>query len=259
MWRLHVNLFFTSCCAFLSLSCCHLEKTKSTQKTQKESEFVIASTRSQSTVQHVVEKCIESQSWLQNTENAGSRGRWHRWFSHGPVATLFSNSAHLSSLGPTSDTLLSLAEAKHKQGADSRQADSSAKRNFQRCTRTALARLSQPDPAHRMRHKLNRWNLFSPQLTATRCLDALSRLTNLVSHRISAAILRTMWNASATARRFQPHQECLLGCGHFSSEDSIEHYAVCHIAVDFASSVLGIPTANGNESGTYGRRKIRVP
>ena len=221
---------------------------------------MIASTRSQSTVQHAVEKCIESQSWLQNTDYAGRRGRWHRWFSHGPVATLFSNSAHLSSLGLTSNTLLSLAEAKHKQGADSRPADSSAKRNFQRCTRTALERLWQPDPAHRMRHKLNRWSLsgFS-QLTATRCLDALSRLTILVSHCISAAILRTMWSGWATARRFQPHQECLLGCGHFSSEDSIEHYAGCHIAVDFASSVHGIPTANGNESGTYGRRKIRVP
>ena len=76
--------------------------------------------------------------------------------------------------------------------------------------------------------------------------------------RVSAAVLRTMWNGWTTARRFQQHGKCLLCCGHICSEDSVEHYAVCQVAIKFGRQVMGV-TKVSDLHCVYGRRKLRIP
>ena len=91
---------------------------------------------------------------------------------------------------------------------------------------TGLLRPSYTLPAGvHLRRRLDRWNV--PTLCCYRVERWLSRLheiAGLVAPRIIAAANRTACNGWATARRFQGHSRCILGC---VAEDSLEHYACC--------------------------------
>ena len=99
-------------------------------------------------------------------------------------------------------------------------------------------------PHFRIRGKLQRWELPGlPRVIADRFERNLARLRYLVPPRVVAAVFSTAWNRWCTARRFQQRHRiwnfCKLGCGG-SAEDSIEHYARCHIARQFHGNMLRI-------------------
>ena len=94
------------------------------------------------------------------------------------------------------------------------------------------------DEEHRMRHKLQRWNLMVlPRWAATRALDRLNYLHKHAPPRVSAAALSTLWNRWTTARRFQFFSPCCLGCSD-TAADSIEHYAHCPLVRRAAETEL---------------------
>ena len=82
----------------------------------------------------------------------------------------------------------------------------------------------------RMRQKLRRWNLPGrPQVITARATRRIQLLPRLVPPRVAAAVISTIWNRWATARRLQiegPDNKCVLGCSP-TAEDSLEHYACC--------------------------------
>ena len=115
-----------------------------------------------------------------------------------------------------------------------------AKKQFQLCTRKAIGRRLQPNAATRMIAKLQRWHLGGSTGTmALRIVAGLQELRRLVPPRVSAAVLRTLWNGWTTAGRFQQKAKCLLGCTCDGGEDKIEHYATCPIVASFSRSFVG--------------------
>ena len=69
-------------------------------------------------------------------------------------------------------------------------------------------------------------------------------LAREVPPRVCAAVLRTLCNGWATARRFlrfQSSGHCFLGCQ--NGADSIEHYAQCSHFADFCARHIGTPAA----------------
>ena len=78
-------------------------------------------------------------------------------------------------------------------------------------------------------------------------MDALRLLHQKAPPRIAAAALRTMWNGWPTLRRFQKEGPCLFMCGNWIQEDSIEHYACCHTALDFGRRILNIRRKTGDD------------
>ncbi len=70
-------------------------------------------------------------------------------------------------------------------------------------------------------------------------LTLFPQLSKLVSPRIMAAVIHTMWNGWCTHRRFQvDNSVCLFGCGAASNEDSIEHYVFCSVFRNFLECFL---------------------
>ena len=60
----------------------------------------------------------------------------------------------------------------------------------------------------------------------------------LVPPRVLAVAIRTACNGWLTARRFQAHGTCVLGCG---GDDSVEHYAGCAEFLRLRQRFLGLP------------------
>ena len=61
-------------------------------------------------------------------------------------------------------------------------------------------------------------------------------MPSLVAPRVSAAVLRTLFNGWVTERRFQRWGPCRFGCR--EAEDSIEHYACCPVVLKFGKGFL---------------------
>ena len=58
--------------------------------------------------------------------------------------------------------------------------------------------------------------------------------------RVCSAVLRACLNGWCSARRFQRHADCILGCP--GNEDSIEHYAFCSRYHAFCKRHAGLDT-----------------
>ena len=97
-----------------------------------------------------------------------------------------------------------------------------------------------------------RWNLSGiPRITANRWGRAMDTLKKLVPPRISASVLRTIWNGWSTSRRFQAHSRCVFRCSD-SASDSLEHYALCPLVHEFGRKCLNIGTAaDCNDRGHF--------
>ena len=104
------------------------------------------------------------------------------------------------------------------------------KTRFQSALTAKLKEAMLYDAEGHMRRKLRRWNLPNrPHVSAARAVRRLQSLPRLVPPRVAAAVLSTIWNRWATARRLQiegPANRCVLGCSP-TAEDSLEHYACC--------------------------------
>ena len=77
----------------------------------------------------------------------------------------------------------------------------------------------------------------------------MCRLKALAPPRVSAAVLRTLYNGWCTHSRFQKRQAhsniCVLGCGG-NAEDSIMHYCRCRVTRSIYRKIvrLHVPEAN---------------
>ena len=94
------------------------------------------------------------------------------------------------------------------------------------------------------RRRLDRWPLRSRPCDRPAKLVAVVQL--LSAHgtpRVAAAFLRTAMNGWCTARRFQGHAPCALGCR--SGSDCIEHYAQCEVYHEFCRRRAGLETPAG--------------
>ena len=99
-----------------------------------------------------------------------------------------------------------------------------------------------------MRHKLARYPLADyPGLNAGRCIRALRRLKTMVSPRVSAAVLRTLWNGWTTSHRYQGSGSCVFRCSGWA-EDKLEHYAVCPCVRTLARNFLNLAPAQSGSS-----------
>ncbi len=103
-----------------------------------------------------------------------------------------------------------------------------------------------------MRHKLERFNFSGLQaLTASRCVRALTILKELVNPRVSAAVLRTLFNGWCTSHRFQGSGNCLFNCSYWA-KDKLEHYAVCPHVISFGKKFLNLyPGPDGIQPGQF--------
>ena len=121
-----------------------------------------------------------------------------------------------------------------------RQTMGRAKRTTQRHVYAALLADRQGYGWTRAYHKFKRWFPPAPApAIVDRVLQNLRQLRTLVTPRVQAAMISTLWNRWTTARRFQVQgSPCLLGCNCPSGEDSIEHYLACPIVLSVAARRL---------------------
>ena len=91
----------------------------------------------------------------------------------------------------------------------------------------------------RVAHKLVRWKIPGNRHHAVdRVSQNLKKIGRLVAPRVAAANWGLVWNRWCTARRFQGHAACVLGCG--NGEDSIEHYWSCAVVKEAGRRMLRI-------------------
>ena len=182
-------------------------------------------------------------SLLQDTilSNNGRLKEWFSWFDGGVLADIFLSYEEIQDLGLDVPSLLDAAAPPVEDEPISHRAKRRKKR-FQRTVRNAVSACRRYNAPDRMRHKLDRWQLGGlPRVVSERCHKSLTTLKKLLPPRVSAAVLRTMWNGWCTGRRFQQAGQCCFNCGaYWDNVDSIEHYSRCEIVVDFAKHRLGI-------------------
>ncbi len=180
------------------------------------------------------------QNVIRDHDSIGRWPEWFSWFNGGIIADVFSCEEELRTLELSIPSLIEAAAPPVEEG-DERRTHKLRRRNFQRTVRRAIFSTHKYNEVERMRHKLGRWCLGDfPGVTSSRCIKALRSLRGLVPPRVSAAVLRTMWNGWCTGRRFQKYDTCCFRCGSFFQEDSIEHYGRCPIVVGFARTKLRI-------------------
>ena len=167
----------------------------------------------------------------------GHWATWHTWYTSGLLNHLHDADSELRQLGISANAVrsklaLSLKPSHHNDHPPRRNSDLTAqdivRRSFQKTLRLEIHAAQRPHHIPRLRHKLDRWDLPGlPAHNATITHQALIRLRNLVPPRVSAAVLRTIFNGWMTKRRFQVHAHCLFGCNNWHDADSLEHYASC--------------------------------
>ena len=164
--------------------------------------------------------------------------RWAAWLRMGIVQSMANCRTELG-LRNLSIESLKLKAAGCSEG-ETLEGDNNYKkmrRDFQRTVRSELSKLIPYEPIERIRHKLDRWSLCGmPGRTAKNTLVVLRELRKRVPPRVSAALLRSMFNGWCTERRFQRHGPCVFQCNEFCQEDIIEHYASCPVCVQFLRS-----------------------
>ncbi len=196
----------------------------------------------------VQQRFNELQRWKTESNHCDRIALWHSWFEWGPIATLHHTKQRLDEYGLQEKTLIEKAVSKESTDSEDPEREIAIRRNFQKVTRASLTELHKPNHVERMRHKINRWSLpGNIGHTCPRIMRALQRIKELVTPRVAAAVLRTLWNGWTTARRFQKQGPCLFGCAGRWKEDSIEHYAHCSIVLDFARRALQIDAACGTQ------------
>ena len=186
-------------------------------------------------------KTAEIRSATRHSQFAERKWRWKLWFDNSPAITLERNKDRLDGLGLDSATLLSKAGRPDDPEERTAQNDRTVRKQFQRTTKKQLLAISKPDHEARLRHKIASFAIQGNlRTTVIQCSGALRDLKSLVPPRVSAAVLRTIFNGWTSDRRFQKSSHCKLGCHGFMDEDSIEHYAICPTVVQFARSFLNL-------------------
>lgn len=180
---------------------------------------------------------------LSGTEFMPRRVAWARWFMGAVPRRLCAAAREVQERGIREDLLVERLAAGAEQPWPHK-VWTKIRRSFQKAVRLELHRQMFLRPHHRVRMKLERWQLpHIPRVAADRFLNRIVELRARVPPRVSAAVLGTAWNRWCTARRFQRRESaantCLLGCGG-GAEDSIEHYSRCRILRAFHASVLDI-------------------
>ena len=177
-------------------------------------------------------------AWVQASVYITRLARWRSWFESAAVETLPAVVEHLTAqgIGPAA------AEAALSRNTPRPWPQAVAKTVQSGIQRWISGRLEEPPAGWaetRMRSKLARWRLSGfPRVHATRALAALRSLQSLVTPRVQAAVLSTLYNRWVTDRRFQRGRgSCRLGC---TADDSIEHYLRCEVVHSFAHRRLGL-------------------
>lgn len=169
---------------------------------------------------------------------------WHDWYKEAYSTTLLKNQEALGKKGITKEYI----EAELR-GEDSDEENPKIKKHFQsKATKLNLKNFG-CDWESRIQEKLKRWKIDGIRrwwvLSFQRNMAGMSKL---VAPRVAAAVWGLAWNRWCTARRFQRHDRCMLGCE--DRCDSAEHYFGCKVARQVGWKALRLP-----EKNTYEERK----
>ena len=194
-------------------------------------------------------KAVEIHRTIRESDFALRKARWQAWYDLGPTSTLKRNKEELDKMGLTGAVLLAKAGMPDDFTERTAQKRMAVQKKFQKTTRDAILQCTKPDHERRLRHKLDVFNLpGNKRTTVLHCLGILRDLKRLVPPRVSAAVLRTMFNGWTTEHRFQKISQCKLGCCGFTDTDSIEHYSECPTVIRFARTFLNL-SAQEHEPG----------
>ena len=188
---------------------------------------------------HVTSRARALRQAVAASTKLGRRALWHAWIQQNPLFTLQQAVQQVTQQGFSPHNIMQGLAGQ----ADRPWNQPTLKRiraRFQSTLTTRLRQASEYNPAFRMRHKMQRWQLPGPPaVMATRVLRRLNALKPLAAPRVSAAVLSTLWNRWTTGCRFQRQDICFLGCSP-TAADSIEHYACCPIIRTAAQRFLGL-------------------
>ena len=174
----------------------------------------------------------------------GALRLWGQWFQQSFLLKLDQNEKQV------------INEVGAMQNVSAEAPNSRSKGCFQGEVYRRLLSHTAPDPAFRIREKLDRWKLLdasrhphvnligkqkTPAWMSEKTLQNLCKLRALVPPRVVSAVFSTVWNRWATRRRWQQRSSdsniCQLNCG-AEAEDSIEHYARCPRTQELARRFL---------------------
>ena len=168
---------------------------------------------------------------------------WATWIENNPLLVLHRAYHECHALGLSPARVQAIAAGDNHPRPWDLPTRLRIKRTFQSTLTTQLRKKEPYDAELRMRDKLKRWDLqrwipaLRPRITASRALSRLALLASRVPPRVNAAVLSTMWNRWATARRCQYEAPCCLGCS-LTAQDSLEHYTCCPIVRQAAHTKL---------------------
>ena len=165
--------------------------------------------------------------------------QWRRWFDRSFVSTLRRRLVGLRDMG-LDDSAVEDAAARGAMRPHTHATYMLIRSRWQSTILQELRRRGRPQVEGRLHHKFSRWpKPIFERLAVNRMMEILARVRRLVTPRVAAAVLRTIFNGWTTDRRFQRRGHCRFGCQ--DAEDSIEHYAACTFIRQFSQRFLGLP------------------
>ena len=173
-----------------------------------------------------------------SVQQADRQLQWRSWYGRSFPRTLRHVWRGLAAEGLTGTVLEDMA-SRNAPRPHTEEVTQRIRRRFQNTVLQELRARGRPLLTHRLRHKMARWPCpVFPRVAIQRLEALLPRLPRLLPPRVTAAVLRTLYNGWVTDRRFQHAGACRFGCA--DADDSIEHYACCRAVRTFAHSYLGL-------------------
>lgn len=207
---------------------------------------------------HVHERIKELERAFHHTEHYDRRHQWHDWYRRSFPITLqhASNLVHALQLPVRCPRHLALPwqplhapSPNYKSNANTPPTHSPStppthphRHQHQNYVSQALQQRVHYNVTERIRHKMQRWKIqdLPPRVLTDRVTTLLSTLSTILPPKVTAAVLRTLFNGWTTARRSQRIGCCVFGCSP-TAHDSLEHYATCPTVHTFGRKWLGLP------------------
>jgi len=166
---------------------------------------------------------------LLNAPRWDRRAVWHYWYARNPFSVLHQAQLTATAMDCSPQRIMTTI-AGDEQRPWPQTVLRRIRSKFQSALTKRMRELTQYDAQGRMREKLRRWDLpVWRRYAAARATRRLQSLPRLVPPRVAAAVLGTVWNEWAAARRLQiegPANRCVLGYRP-AADDSLEHYTGC--------------------------------
>jgi len=190
------------------------------------------------------EELLELNEAARSTEQHDRLVFWDSWYCRAFPRVLLNKRRQIE------DDVISMRDIRLRwcPGVDPRAEEAKLRTKLQGLVAAANLQKSLSCWQSRVEWKITRWRIpGNRHRHGRKVVEHLAALGRLVAPRVAAAVWGLVWNRWCTARRFQTHTQCALGCGH--GDDSIEHYVCCRVTRAVGRTFLRIQASTEDRCG----------